>query len=873
MEMEKMTTALQQAIAEAQRIAMVRKHQTIDVAHLCKIFLQPDSFARNFYIDSGVAIDAFESAVDKELDKSVVIEGTSVQYGQTFSQNLYNLFLEADRKRSELKDDFIATDTVLLSLMTLKNHPLTKFLANQGLTEKIIAEKIKDMRGGDRVTSQNQEDQYEALEKYGIDLVQAVRSGKQDPVIGRDEEIRDVIRILSRKTKNNPILIGEPGVGKTAIVEGLAQRIVKKDVPDNLKDKTIFSLDMGSLIAGAKYRGEFEERLKAVLKEVKKSDGRIILFIDEIHTIVGAGKTEGSMDAGNLLKPMLARGELHCIGATTLDEYRQNLEKDKALERRFQKVLVKEPTVADTISILRGLKERYEIHHSVNIHDNALVAAATLSDRYITDRFLPDKAIDLVDEACANIKVEMNSMPTELDQVSRKLMQLEIEEAALKKESDDQSKKRLATLQVELADLREESNELRMKWGNEKEEVEKLRAKREDLEDARRQLEDAEANYDLERAAVLRHGSIPQMEKDLAALEKENATRRNKEGNLVQESVTENEIATVVGRMTGIPVTKLVEGERDKLLKLEETLHKRVIGQEEAVESVTNAVLRSRAGLQSPNRPIGSFLFLGPTGVGKTELAKALAENLFDSDEHMVRLDMSEYMEKFSVSRLIGAPPGYVGYEEGGQLTEAVRRSPYTIILLDEIEKAHPDVFNILLQVLDDGRLTDSKGRVVDFKNTVLIMTSNIGSQLLLEGVQSDGTIPEEVADEVMKVLKGAFKPEFLNRIDDTILFTPLSKADVKKIIIKMVKELSGRLADKQIQLSVSDEVAAWIADNAYDPIYGARPLRRFISAEIENPLARAIIKGDIHENQAVTVTLVGNKVGFQTVNLDEFQQ
>ncbi|HRK99731.1 MAG TPA: AAA family ATPase, partial [Trichococcus flocculiformis] len=559
--------------------------------------------------------------------------------------------------------------------------------------------------------------------------------------------------------------------------------------------------------------------------------------------------------------------------ATTLDEYRQNLEKDKALERRFQKVLVKEPTVSDTISILRGLKERYEIHHSVNIHDNALVAAATLSDRYITDRFLPDKAIDLVDEACANIKVEMNSMPTELDQVSRKLMQLEIEEAALKKESDDQSKKRLAALQVELADLREESNELRMKWGNEKEEVEKLRAKREDLEDARRQLEDAEANYDLERAAVLRHGSIPQMEKDLAALEKENATRRNKAGNLVQESVTENEIATVVGRMTGIPVTKLVEGERDKLLKLEETLHKRVIGQEEAVESVTNAVLRSRAGLQSPNRPIGSFLFLGPTGVGKTELAKALAENLFDSDEHMVRIDMSEYMEKFSVSRLIGAPPGYVGYEEGGQLTEAVRRSPYTIILLDEIEKAHPDVFNILLQVLDDGRLTDSKGRLIDFKNTVLIMTSNIGSQLLLEGVHPDGTIPDAVANEVMKVLKSSFKPEFLNRIDDTILFTPLSKEDVKRIIVKMVKELSSRLVDKQIQLSVSDEVTSWIAENAYDPIYGARPLRRFISAEIENPLARAIIKGEIHENQSVTVNLVGNQVGFQTVDFDEFQQ
>ena len=757
--------------------------------------------------------------------------------------------------------------------MALKNHPLAKFLEKQGLSEKALMERVKEMRGGDRVTSQNQEDQYKALEKYGTDLVQAVRSGKQDPVIGRDEEIRDVIRILSRKTKNNPVLIGEPGVGKTAIVEGLAQRIVKKDVPDNLKDKTIFSLDMGALIAGAKYRGEFEERLKSVLKEVKKSEGRIILFIDEIHTIVGAGKAEGSMDAGNLLKPMLARGELHCIGATTLDEYRQNFEKDKALERRFQKVLVNEPSVADTISILRGLKERYEIHHSVNIHDNALVAAATLSDRYITDRFLPDKAIDLVDEACATIKVEMNSLPTELDQVTRKLMQLEIEEAALKKESDEVSKKRLATLQAELADMREETNLLRMKWGVEKDEAERLRSKREELDDARRQLEDAESNYDLERAAVLRHGSIPQMEKELAALEKENAERRAREGHLVQESVTENEIAVVVGRMTGIPVTRLVEGERDKLLKLDETLHKRVIGQDEAVESVTNAVLRSRAGLQSQSRPIGSFLFLGPTGVGKTELAKALAENLFDSEDHMVRIDMSEYMEKFSVSRLIGAPPGYVGYEEGGQLTEAVRRSPYTIILLDEIEKAHPDVFNILLQVLDDGRLTDSKGRVVDFKNTVLIMTSNIGSQLLLEGVRPDGTIPEEAKDSVMKLLKATFKPEFLNRIDDTILFSPLTKENVKQIIVKMVKELSNRLEDKQIRFNISDEVAEWIADNAYDPIYGARPLRRFISKEIENPLARAIIKGDIHENQAVTAGLKDGQLAFVTIDLNEIQE
>lgn len=873
MEMEKMTTAMQEAIAEAQRVAVVRKHQTIDIPHLWKIFLQPDSFARNFYVEAGVPVDGFESAVDAELDRLSVVEGSSVQYGQTFSQNLYNLFLEADRKREQLQDDFLSTETVLLSLMVLKNHPLAKFLEKQGLTEKSLMEKVKEMRGGERVTSQNQEDQYEALEKYGTDLVQAVRSGKQDPVIGRDEEIRDIIRILSRKTKNNPVLIGEPGVGKTAIVEGLAQRIVKKDVPDNLKDKTIFSLDMGALIAGAKYRGEFEERLKSVLKEVKKSDGRIILFIDEIHMIVGAGKTEGSMDAGNLLKPMLARGELHCIGATTLDEYRQNFEKDKALERRFQRVVVNEPSVVDTISILRGLKERYEIHHSVNIHDNALVAAATLSDRYITDRFLPDKAIDLVDEACATIKVEMNSLPTELDQVSRKLMQFEIEEAALKKESDEVSKKRLAILQAELADLREETNSLRAKWGIEKDEAEKLRSKREELDDARRQLEDAESNYDLERAAVLRHGSIPQMEKELEALEKENAERREKEGHLVQEAVTENEIAVVVGRLTGIPVTKLVEGERDKLLKLDETLHKRVIGQDEAVESVTNAVLRSRAGLQSQNRPIGSFLFLGPTGVGKTELAKALAESLFDSEDHMVRIDMSEYMEKFSVSRLIGAPPGYIGYEEGGQLTEAVRRSPYTIILLDEIEKAHPDVFNILLQVLDDGRLTDSKGRVVDFKNTVLIMTSNVGSQLLLEGVRQDGTIPEEVSESVMKQLKATFKPEFLNRVDDTVLFSPLTRANVKQIIVKMVKELSKRLEDKQIRFSVSDAVAEWIADNAYDPIYGARPLRRFISKEIENPLARAIIKGDIHENQAVTAGLKDDKLTFVTIDLNEIQE
>ncbi|NSS16943.1 AAA family ATPase, partial [Enterococcus faecalis] len=715
MNIEKMTTTLQEAIAEAQKVAVTRQHQEIDIAHLWKIFLQPNHFGRNFYTDAGLDVDAFEREVDNALDEYPSVAGGNVQYGQNLSQNLFHLLQEADSLREEFQDEFLSTEIVLLALMKLKNYRLTKYLMQQGITEKELRKNIEEMRGGDRVTSQNQEEQYKALEKYGVDLVQQVKAGKQDPIIGRDEEIRDVIRILSRKTKNNPVLIGEPGVGKTAIVEGLAQRIVRKDVPENLKDKTIFSLDMGALIAGAKFRGEFEERLKAVLKEVKKSDGKIILFIDEIHNIVGAGKTEGSMDAGNLLKPMLARGELHLIGATTLDEYRQYMEKDKALERRFQKVLVKEPTVEDTISILRGLKERFEIHHGVNIHDNALVAAATLSDRYITDRFLPDKAIDLVDEASATIRVEMNSMPTELDQVTRRLMQLEIEEAALKKESDDASKKRLANLQEELADLREEANSMKMQWETEKEEVNAVSNKRAEIDKAKHELEDAENNYDLERAAVLRHGTIPQLEHELKELEEKNAKDNVK---MVQESVTENEIAQVVGRLTGIPVTKLVEGEREKLMKLNETLHKRVIGQDEAVDAVSDAVIRSRAGLQDPNRPLGSFLFLGPTGVGKTELAKALAEDLFDSEDHMVRIDMSEYMEKHAVSRLVGAPPGYIGYEEGGQLTEAVRRNPYTIVLLDEIEKAHPDVFNILLQVLDDGRLTDSKGRVVDFKNT-----------------------------------------------------------------------------------------------------------------------------------------------------------
>ena len=868
MNIEKMTTTMQQALGQAQQIAMVRKHQEIDIPHLWKVFMEPNHFARNLYSDLQVNDKEFEELIDKELDRISVVEGQNVQYGQSMSQNLYRLFTEAEKIRESFKDDYLSTEVVVLALMELQNHPLTRYLVQHHVTKEKLRARIEELRGGERVTSQNQEEQYEALSKYARNLNEAVQSGKQDPVIGRDEEIRDVIRILSRKTKNNPVLIGEPGVGKTAIVEGLAQRIVKKDVPENLKDKLIYSLDMGALIAGAKFRGEFEERLKAVLKEVTKSDGRIILFIDEIHTIVGAGKTEGSMDAGNLLKPMLARGELHCIGATTLDEYRENMEKDKALERRFQKVLVQEPTVEDTISILRGLKERFEIHHSVNIHDNALVAAATLSNRYITDRFLPDKAIDLVDEACATIRVEMNSMPTELDAVTRRLMQLEIEEQALKMEKDDASQKRLAILQEELAEQREKANSLKMKWEVEKEEVNKIRNKREELDRAKHELEQAEANYNLEKAAELRHGRIPAIEQELKELEEQNKANAESTQRLVQESVTSEEIARVVGRLTGIPVTKLMEGEREKLLHLEDILHERVIGQDEAVQKVASAVLRSRAGLQNPSRPIGSFLFLGPTGVGKTELAKALAEDLFDSEDHMVRIDMSEYMEKHSVSRLVGAPPGYVGYEEGGQLTEAVRRNPYTIVLLDEIEKAHPDVFNILLQVLDDGRLTDSKGRVVDFKNTVMIMTSNIGSQFLLE-TQGD-TIDEETRTAVEGVLKATFKPEFLNRIDETIFFTPLSKDNIRGIITKMLNQLAVRVEDQEIVLSFTDELKDWIADNAYNPVYGARPIARYIQREIETPLAKEIIRASILPGDKVKCDLGIDHVTFEVIGKNE---
>ena len=860
MNIEQMTTTMQEAIGSAQQIAVHRQNQEIDIAHLWKVFMGHGHFGRSFYEDLGVNVDAFEQKIDQQLDALPVVSG-NVQYGQVMSQNLYRLLQEGSQLMTQFQDEYLSTEIVLLALMELKNHPLTVYLTQQGITKEKMKKEIEELRGGQSVTSQNQEETYKALEKYGTDLVAAVKSGKMDPVIGRDEEIRDVIRILSRKTKNNPVLIGEPGVGKTAIVEGLAQRIVKRDVPENLLDKTIFSLDMGALIAGAKFRGEFEERLKAVLQEVKKSDGRVILFIDEIHTIVGAGKTEGSMDAGNLLKPMLARGELHCIGATTLDEYRQYMETDKALERRFQKVLVQEPTVEDAISILRGLKERFEVHHGVTIHDNALVAAATLSNRYITDRYLPDKAIDLVDEACATIRVEMNSMPTELDQITRRKMQLEIEEQALKKETDDASKKRLEILQSELADLNEEANKMQLRWQKEKDSVEAINQKRAELEKAKIELEDAENKYDLEQAAVLRHGTIPSLEHELNELEKE--AHKDNGDSLVQESVTADEISRVVSRMTGIPVTKLAEGEREKILRLNDTLHERVIGQEEAVDAVSDAVIRSRAGLQDPNRPLGSFLFLGPTGVGKTELAKALAENLFDSEEHIVRIDMSEYMEKHNVSRLVGAPPGYVGYEEGGQLTEAVRRNPYTIVLLDEIEKAHPDVFNILLQVLDDGRLTDSQGRVVDFKNTILIMTSNLGSQQLLEGVTPDGHIPEEVANEVNSMLKGYFKPEFLNRIDDTILFTPLTLANVKEIVVKMTKQLRKRLSEQEIHLEITEEAKTWIAEKAYDPMFGARPLRRFITKEVETPLAKEMLASNILPKTTVTIELVDDHLQF----------
>ncbi|GAF39104.1 chaperone ClpB [Agrilactobacillus composti DSM 18527 = JCM 14202] len=861
------TQAVQEALAQAQQIAVTRHHADIHLAHLFKALIQPGELLPNLLKQSGVETAGFEAAIDKQLDQIPTVEGQTA-YGQNMTPKLYQLLQDADTIRQQFHDDYIAVDVLPLALLKQPDLPITKYLLDQGLTAKKLTEVIQSVRGNERVTSKTQEANYQALAKYGTDLVKAVRAGDQDPIIGRDEEIRNVIRILSRKTKNNPVLIGEPGVGKTAIVEGLAQRIVHGDVPDNLKHKTIISLDMGSLIAGAKYRGEFEERLKSVLKEVKKSEGQVILFIDEIHTIVGAGKAEGAMDAGNLLKPMLARGELHLIGATTLDEYRENIEKDKALERRFQRVLVQEPTVEETIMILRGLKERFEIFHGVRIHDNALVAAATLSNRYITDRFLPDKAIDLVDEASANINVEMNSMPTELDQQMRKMMELQIEEAALNKEADPASKARLQDVKAQKATLQETISQLKAKWDAEKAEINALNDKKSQIDKAKHELEDAEAKYDLEAAARLQHGTIPKLQAELKQLEASD----NQAKNLVQESVTADEIAEVVSRQTGIPVAKLVASDREKLLHLADELHQRVVGQDEAVQSVADAVLRSRAGLQDPNRPLGSFLFLGPTGVGKTELAKALASNLFDSEKHMVRIDMSEYMEKYAVSRLVGAAPGYVGYEEGGQLTEAVRRNPYTIVLLDEIEKAHPDVFNILLQVLDDGRLTDGQGRTVDFKNTIIIMTSNLGSDILLDAQQSATGITADTRQQVQNVLQQHFKPEFLNRIDDIILFHPLDMNAVKQIVVKLVAELSKRLRDKDIQLQVSEKAQAWIADKGYDPAFGARPLQRFITNQVETPLAKQLIGGQILPHSKVTIDLEDDKLIFNSEKMSEHQ-
>lgn len=856
-----MTTALQEAISEAQQIAVNRQHQEIGVPELFKFLTQPDQLVGTLLTDLKVDNNLVQTELDQELEQISVISGSQVSYGQSISAELNQLLVQAEQQRKKLQDEYVAIDTILIALFNLDQNQFKKFLNQQGLTQKQVLAKVDEFRGGERVTSKEQESGYKALEKYGTDLVKRAHSENPDPVIGRDEEILEVIRILSRKTKNNPVLIGEPGVGKTAIVEGLAQRIAKGDVPSNLVDKTIVSLDMGSLIAGAKYRGDFEERLKAVLKEVSKSDGQIILFIDEIHTIVGAGKTEGSMDAGNLLKPMLARGELHLIGATTLDEYRENIEKDKALERRFQRVLVKEPSIEDTISILRGLKERFEIHHGVRIHDNALVAAAKLSSRYITDRYLPDKAIDLIDEASAKIKVEMNSNPTELDQVKRQLMRLQVEERALKNESDAESVKRLKDLQKELSETKEEKVKLESRWSAQKEEIKKISDKKNELDKAKHDLQEAESSYDLDQAAILQHGTIPTLEKELEQLE--NKSESDHGDWLVEESVTDKEIAQTISQMTGIPVARLVEGEREKLLHLADKLHNRVIGQDEAVQSVSDAVLRSRAGLQDPNRPIGSFLFLGPTGVGKTELSKALAEALFDSEDNMVRIDMSEYMEKESVSRLVGAAPGYIGYEEGGQLTEAVRRNPYSIVLFDEIEKAHPEVFNILLQVLDDGRLTDGQGRTVNFRNTILIMTSNLGSDLLLKN-QSENKIDDNIRNQVQDVLHGYFRPEFLNRIDDIIMFTPLSKQDVRQIVIKLIHNLSMRLSDQEISLSISDDAQDYIVEQAYDPAFGARPLRRYITKNVETPLAKEIISGRVRPNSTVNIDVLNDQLVFQ---------